>query len=117
MAFKLGHDPSPVVTGTYLFLGDILLQSADGVPPAGWPTGPVNGQIFNYGMDPEIVNDPVWGPQLSEALTSIPSMSLVTDLDHLFDPATGIYVNAYLRGDQWERPASLAAVGSRYPSR
>ena len=109
-AFKTDYGSSPVETRTYLFLSDVLLQSSDGSAPEGWPTGSVNGQVFDYGMDPDIVNDPVWGPQLIDALCALPTMSIVTDTDNLFDPTTGIYVNAYNRGIEWERPASLELV-------
>ncbi len=42
-----------------------------------------------------------------DSLTSLPTMSLVTDLDNLFDSGSGIFVNAGGDGRGWERPASL----------
>ena len=45
---------------------------------------------MDYGMDPDIVNSPIWGPQLQAALKAIPTVSIVTDLPNLFDPTTGI---------------------------
>ncbi len=110
MAYKPGFEPTNVDTHTYFFLADLLTQSADGSAPPGWPSTSVNGQQFNYGMDPDIVNDPVWGPQMAAALTSIPSISIVTDLAHLVDPTTGIYVNAQQDGALWERPTSLELI-------
>jgi len=109
-AFKAGYEPSPTATRTYLFTDDVLAQSPTGDPPPGWPAGPINGQVLDYGMDPNIVGDPTWGPQLEDALLSIPSISLVTDLDNLFDPATGIYVNARQEGSAWERPTSVELI-------
>jgi hypothetical protein len=108
-AFREGYRPSPVETRTYLFLDDVLVQSPDGTAPPGWPAGGsrVKGQLFDYGMDPDIVDSPVWGPQMRAALTQIPSLSLVTDLDNLINAETGIYVNANQSGRQWERPGSL----------
>lgn len=114
-AFVPGYAPSSVATSTFIFLDDVLTQSPSGQAPAGWPAagnGP-NGQVLNYGMDPAIVNDPVWGPQLKAALTAIPSFSIVTDLDNLFDSATGIYVNAQQHGEVWERPTSVELI---YPN-
>jgi hypothetical protein len=107
-----GYAPSPVATSTYIFLDDVLTQSPTGEAPAGWPAAGIgpNNQRFNYGMDPEIVNDPVWGPQLKAALTAIPSFSIVTDLDNLFDPATGIYVNPTQHGETFERPTSVELI-------
>ena len=43
-------------------------------------------------------------------LKSIPTFSIVTDLDYLFDPTTGIYVNAYGDGRDWEREASVELI-------
>ncbi|NQT51813.1 CotH kinase family protein, partial [bacterium] len=108
--FKADHVSSPGEARTYIFLADVLTQSSDGSAAAGWPTGPINGQVLNYGMDPDIVNDPGWGPQLEEALLAIPSLSIVTDLDHLLDPTTGIYVNPSQHGELWERPVSLELI-------
>jgi hypothetical protein len=108
IAVKPGWLDSAVETYTYIFLNDVVAQSLNGQAPGpGWPTGSVNGQIINYGMDPEIVNDPTWGPQLRGALTAIPTMSIVTDLANLFNSSTGIYVNAGGHGRNWERKASL----------
>ena len=111
--FKLGFSPSKVTTHTYIFLSDVVLQSPNGQVPPGFPPSGVNGQVMDYGMDPEIVSHPQWGPLLDDALLAIPSISVVTDSANLFDPATGIYVNAQDRpdgsglGDDWERPASI----------
>ena len=108
-AFQPEFVTSPVTTQTYVFLEDVLRQSPQGEVPPGWPQG-VNGQVLDYGMDPEIVDSPEWGPQMQSALTQIPSLSLVTDLRHLFDPQTGIYVNASQDGIDWERPASIELI-------
>jgi hypothetical protein len=116
-AFKPGWTSSKVKTHTYIFVADVLTQSPLGQVPAGFPASGVNGQVMDYGMDPNVVNHPTWGPQLADALTSIPSISLVTDSANLFDPSTGIYVNPGERpdgtgtGDDWERPVSIELLG------
>ena len=104
-AFKDGFAPSNVDTHTYLFLDDVITQSADGTAPSGWPAGPVSGQVFDYGMDPNVVapNEAA----LRAGLASIPTVSIVTDLPNLVDPATGIYVKSLDHGAEWERPASI----------
>ena len=89
-ATKEGLLPSRVDTRSYVFLDDVLTQSADGQPPEGWPDRWGSNRT-DYGMDPDIVNDAEWGPQMMDALTQIPSMSIVTDLDNLFDSRNGIY--------------------------
>ena len=78
--------------------------------------GSVNGQLINYGTDPDIVDilkSPLWAPQVENALKAIPTMSIVTDLPNLFDPSTGIYVNANFDDEMSERPASLELI---YPA-
>ena len=109
-AFKTDFDPSFVETRTYLFLDDVLDQRASTATAAGFPAGPINGQVLDYGMDPDIVNSGVWGPQMVDALTQIPSMSIVMDIDDLLGSSDGIYVNAHSHGKAWERPASLEMI-------
>jgi len=110
-AIKFGWQPSRTVTHTYIFLKDVIRQSPNGEAPGlGWPTESVNGQVLRYGMNSYIVNHPVWGPQLEPALTVIPTMSIVTDLDNLFDRSKGIYVNAEQHGRAWECPISLELI-------
>lgn len=109
-AFKQDHVPSLSVTHTYLFPDDLVTQSANEIPPAGWPTGTVNGQILQYGMDPDIINSPAKAEELKTALRSLPTFSVVTDRKHFFDPTTGIYVNAYGREKEWERPTSMEMI-------
>ena len=107
-AFKPNYQDPNVITKTYIFIGDVIRQSPNGqVPGPGWPTGSVNGQVIDYGMDPDIVNDPRWAGLIEDALLDIPSISLVTDLANLFDRNTGIYVHAGNDGINWERRTSV----------
>jgi hypothetical protein len=107
-AFKPNYQDPNVVTKTYIFVSDVIRQSPNGQPPGpGWPTGNVNGQVIDYGMDPDIVNDPRWAGLIEDALLDIPSISLVTDLANLFDRNTGIYVHAGNDGINWERRTSV----------
>jgi hypothetical protein len=111
IAVKPGWQPSAVETCTYIFLADVVRQSPTGAAPGpGWPTGSINGQTFNYGMDPDVVNDPRYRDLMDDALLAIPSISLVTELSNLFDPQTGIYVNAKKTGSEWERPVSVELI-------
>ncbi|MDF1785362.1 MAG: CotH kinase family protein [Verrucomicrobiales bacterium] len=109
MASKQGLEPSNLDTQTYLFLDDVIDQSADRQAPDGWPKDSVNGQELHYGMNPAVVNRLV-REAMTEALLDIPSFSLVTDTTHLFNAKTGIYVNPSRRGREWERPASLELI-------
>ncbi|NIP27991.1 MAG: hypothetical protein GWN67_26030, partial [Phycisphaerae bacterium] len=111
VAVKPGYLDSDVKTHTYIFVSDVITQSPNGEAPGpGWPTGTVNNQILNYGMDPDVVNDPRYSAIIDDALLAIPSFSLVTDLANMFDPATGIWVNAAQEGIAWERPVSVELV-------
>jgi len=99
---------SPTATCTYVFVEDVITQSPQGQRPgAAWPAGSVNGQVIDYGMDPDVVNDSRYKDLMDDALLAIPSISLVTDLANLFDSQTGIYVNARGQGLGWERPVSV----------
>ena len=55
-AVKPGYQ-SEVSTYSFFFLEDIIDQHADGSAPEGWPSRPVNRQIFDYGMDPQVVGN------------------------------------------------------------
>ncbi|MCX6854026.1 MAG: chitobiase/beta-hexosaminidase C-terminal domain-containing protein, partial [Verrucomicrobia bacterium] len=121
IGFKTGFLPTKSLTQTYLFLNDVIRQSANEVRPnAGWPLGTVNGQVSDYGMDPDVVNSAnreIGGvDRVKSALTSIPAISIVTDLPNLFDESTGIWVNPYGRGQAWERPASVEMIGDDSPA-
>jgi len=110
--FKTGYRPSRTKTATFLFLADIIEQSADGRRPGpSWPPeGWWHDQIINYGMDPEVTGDPRYADLIDDALLAIPSISMTTDPANLFDPATGIYVNARRDGREWERPGSIELI-------
>jgi hypothetical protein len=97
-----------VTTVTWLFLEDILEQGA--TPPTGWPANrQVNNHVMEYGVRREIVTSD--GARLRQGLTNaIPSLSLVTDLAHLFNAQRGIYVNPGNDGIAWERPVSVELI-------
>ncbi len=93
-------------THSYLFTSDVIHQSPDGLPPAGWPYE-WGQNVVDYGMDPAVVDDPKYRDAIQPALKSLPTYSLVMDLADLFDPQRGIYSNGNEEGRAWERPASL----------
>jgi hypothetical protein len=129
-AFKAGFDPSETITQTYIFTSDVITQQPTGTPPTitnpsgaaqastTWPgtfnssTGKyvVNSQELDFGMDPDIVNNPTYSGTIQNDLKTIPTFSVVTDLPNLFNASTGIYVNP--SGDEfaWERPASVELI-------
>ena len=103
-AIQSGYVSLPSVTRTYLFLDDVIQQSPDGTAPAGWPST-WGGNVVDYGMDPDVLA--LEGEAaVKDALLALPTLSITTDLDNLFDSQIGIYSNAQQDGRDWERPAS-----------
>lgn len=94
-AFKDGLTPTNVDTQTYLFTTDIVQQS---------------------NMDPDVVNDPAYSGEISSALQSVRTLSIVTDPDNLFSNATGILANTGGRGLSWERPISIEFLDPNDPT-
>ena len=59
VAIRSGWQSSSIATHTYVFAGEVVRQSPNHERPGpDWPTGSVNGQTIDYGMDPDVVNDP-----------------------------------------------------------
>jgi hypothetical protein len=108
-AYKDGFEPSDADTHTYIFVSDVIRQSPTGTPPPGWPSS-WGANAVDYGMDPDIVNNPQFSATIRDDLRSLPSFSIVTDLKHLFDPTTGIYANPRSDEITWERPTSLELI-------
>ena len=104
-AFKEGLDPTNIDTQTYLFLEDVVRQPAviRGYPRT-WA-----GEPAHYHMDPEVVNHPLDGPQMLEALKAFPTLSIAIDPDEMFG-TSGIYQNPQSQGDAWERSVSAEFI-------
>lgn len=109
-AFKSGLFPTNVDTQTYLFPSDVRTQYADGSAPPGWPSSSVNGQVYDYGMDPDITGR-YTAQEMEDALTAIPSVMLTTDIGNLTDSSIGIYSNADGSGTEWERIGHMEIIG------
>jgi hypothetical protein len=109
VAYLPGVASTKTATQTYIFLDDVLAQSAATIPP-GYPVEWGSHTAADYDMDPRIVNDPAYSTEIRAGLQAIPTLSLVTDVANLFDAQTGIYVNTFGRGDAWQRPASAELI-------
>lgn len=103
-AFRAGFEPSPAVTQTYLFLDEVAHQP---VRPPGLPAFWPDGAPTDFEVDPTIVNTTQPGYGFADALRSLPIVSLVAAPADFFDAAKGIYANAELKGDAWERAGSV----------
>jgi hypothetical protein len=104
---ETGFKPGKPVSYTYIFTEKVKKQ---GYPGGGWPSSDVNGQSIDLAMDPKIVDNPAYSAQMQQSLLDIPSISIVTDLSNLFDPAEGIYVNAEGHGLNWEKECSVELI-------
>jgi len=85
IAYKSGWLSTNVDTHTYIFLDDVIRQTAD---ISGWPKpsmslGSGGDAIHDYEMDPAIVDDPAYSPIMIKALTDIPTLSIVADTDDI----------------------------------
>ncbi|MFH1470093.1 MAG: CotH kinase family protein [Pseudomonadota bacterium] len=113
-AVKAGKGDGAVITATYLFPAQVCALSPDDrAPGEGWPE-PYETDYYrdsrvaiDYGMDRRVCDDPAYADLIVPALVDVPTLSLVTDLDNLFDEETGIYTNPMGHGEEWERPVSL----------
>lgn len=115
-AFLGGSIPTNVDTHSYLFLSDIAGQQRNGAAPNGWPTGAINGQVYDYGMDPDIV-DGLATNELKEALAAIPSAMMTIAQSDFSSEDAGIYSNPRNRGREWERPGHLEIFYPETPDR
>jgi hypothetical protein len=106
-AFLTNHVPSDVDTHTYIFLEQVLQQSNS---QPGYPTTWQASYPADYGMDPNVVNHPVYGLTISNDLRSIPTLSIVSDHNGMWSSATGIYPNSTSTGPAWERAASVELI-------
>jgi hypothetical protein len=104
---KPGYKPAISASRTYIFADKVKTQKW---PGGDWPSTQINGQLIDLEMDPDVVNNPVYSGQIISSLLSIPSISIITDLKNLFDPASGIYVNATGHGLEWERECSTELI-------
>jgi hypothetical protein len=102
-----GFKPSIPTAATYIFIEKVKAQS---YPGGGWPSSNINRQIIDLDMDSKVVDDPQYASLIDDALLDIPTISVVTDLQNLFDPASGIYVNAEGHGLEWEKECSVELI-------
>ena len=110
VATKPGHLPSAVDTQTYVFLTDVVGQSAASALSAGFPGAWAGYPGADYAMDPRITTT---NAGLMEAsLRSLPSVFVTTTISNLFDDTTGIYSHPTSGGVAWERPASLEMINT-----
>jgi hypothetical protein len=112
LACVSGEPPSEVVSHTFLFPAQTLQQTR-GSFPASW--GPL--ALADYDMDPDIVTDPRYRATLTNDLLTVPTLSVACAPEDLFS-TNGIYynTNTMVRGDYWERAASVELFDATHSS-
>ncbi|MBN1949838.1 MAG: CotH kinase family protein [Bacteroidales bacterium] len=96
--------PSHSLVRNYIFIEALRNQT---YPGGEWPSSGVNGQYIDLDMDGDVLNDSRYTTLLDDAILQIPTVSIATDLENLFDPQRGIYVNAREHGADWERECAI----------
>ena len=107
-SFHPRRSPTAIISGRY---PEPELQSAlDAGFPETW-----RGVQPDYGMDPDVIGpqDKYQGEfagQGFESLRSVPSISIVMEMDDLFGETAGIYTNSTQSGTDWERATSVELI-------
>lgn len=113
-AFKDEFLSTNVDTQSYFFLEQVIAQDPLNDPDApNYPTVWQANASADFEMDQEVVAQ--WNDNnpdnsdfgIREALTSIPTMSIVMEHDDLWAVSDGIYRNSDRRGERYRRAASL----------
>jgi len=104
---KNGYKPSYPAGRTFIYISNVLNQT---YPGGDWPNSNINGQIIDYDMASDVLNDSRYSNLVDDALLDIPTISVITDNKNLFDPSTGIYVNADGHGEEWERECTVELI-------
>ncbi len=108
-AFASNALPSKATSHSYLFIDSIFKQSAS--PGTNFPnTFGTQGAFVSpsdYEMDPEILTNAAYVNLVTNALLSLPVISLMIKPADMWDPAIGIYTHTLSRGPLWERPCSM----------
>ena len=102
VATKPGWQSSDIASHTFFFLDDVAQQPRR---PQGFPDS-WESVTADYEMDPDIVNDSQYADRVVAALESLPSMSIVMNVEDMFG-VRGIYSHPSAGGATWERPASV----------
>ena len=113
-AIKAGFKPTYVDTHTYVLFSDTIRKSQQQVLSEGYPSTWFSTYPADYEMDPQVYNNPAYSALMDDAMLSIPTLSVVTNKDNLFnhlkDPEKGgIYIytgHSSTGGQDWERSVS-----------
>ncbi len=103
IAVKTNYQSTNIDTVTYLFPQHVLSQNGTGLPI--YTSGL---SIWDYDMDPDVVNDPRYSTLATDLLT-LPTLSVVLPVDDVWGP-NGVYRNPTSEGSAWERGCSVEII-------
>jgi len=103
IAVKTNYRSTNVDTLTYLFPEHVPTQSG-----AGLPIYTSGSSIWDYEMDPAVVND-VRYPNLATDLLTLPTLSIVLPVEDVWG-TNGLYRNPTSEGSAWERGCSVEVI-------
>jgi hypothetical protein len=112
IAYQANFASSIVITHTYIFVEDVIFQSAATTQtiygfPASW-----QGVSPDYGMDHRVRSR--HNATIRNDLKTVPSLSIVMETDDLFG-SKGIYSHSLDSGVAWERATSLELIDPANP--
>jgi len=106
VAYRDGFLPSHVVTSSYLFAERVLTQPSNPTGfPSSWP-----GTAADYQMDPQVINRAGNRTMAIDALETLPTISIVSEIDELFGSSRGNVTHPSSSGDAWEREVSVEMI-------
>lgn len=112
-AFKFDLAPTNVDTHTYVFPADVVTQS-DNPNDYEYPNwnNLDRSRTADYGMDQTAIVGVLYTLQeVMDSLQSLPTISIATDSEKLFDQQIGNYANSRKSGFAWEREISMEFFG------
>ena len=106
VAYRARYLPSSVATFTYIFPDHVLTQP---IAPLGFPTNWVSSVTTrgDYEMDPQVLGNPRYASMARQALTNLPTVSIVMKVEDLLGSARGVYTR---RNDTNQQPASAELI-------
>lgn len=108
--FKDGRRASETETHSYIFPAEVARQQRPAAATPRWQEDPPDGDGRSYPadfkVDTNVVEKALPGYSFTNALMSLPSVSVVTPMDGLFGQ-NGIYTRVMLKGLEWERRTSV----------
>jgi hypothetical protein len=112
IAYLDGLRSTNVDTQTYIFVDDVIAQSAATSQsvwglPSDW-----SGEVPDYGMNASVAS--LHAATIKDDLKTVPSLSLSMPDEDLFG-SNGIYANPLSSGTSWERATSLELIDPANP--